>query len=1078
MKKITFFIVFTMLFFVAQSFGTVKQPTTVRLKAKQATPDSVKGAPIPKEIEESECIGINKEPAHSTLMAYGSLAEALKANRHASTFCQSLNGLWKFNWVTRPEYRPVDFYKPSFDVSKWKEIKVPSNWQILGYGTPYYKNMGYTFQKDFPRVMAEPTNKKYTSYVERNPVGSYRREFEVPKTWDGRRLFLTFDGVDAGFFLWINGEKVGYSVNSRNAAEFDVTKYVKAGKNTLAVEVYRYTTGSYLEDQDMFRLSGIFRNVTLWSTPNVHVRDFFLKTDLDAQYKNATVEVINKIKNFGDKTAVAQKISATLYDGTALVPGAKAEADVPALKPGEEVAITLKFPVKNPAKWTAETPKLYTTVLTLTQGTKTVETLSSRSGFRKVEIKGRLFLVNGTPIKLKGANRHENWPTVGHAITEEMMIRDLIMLKQGNCNHVRTCHYSDDPRWYELCDEWGIWLVAEANVECHGYSRRFDNEPLMRAAIIDRNVANTENFKNHPSVIIWSMGNENGGLGTNFIDAMNTIKVIDPTRPVHYQCFGTGKKNPADIDSEMYTGLEWLEKNATDTTLTKPFYLCEYAHAMFNSMGAIGEYNDLFDKYPNLMGGAIWEWEDQGIYNNRDPKHPIIAYGGGFGEVPNDHYFIHKGVVFSDRTPKPHYPEMKKAYQWIGITAEDLTNGMFKLKNKFQFINLDGYSATWTLSENGKDIATGKVVIPKMEPMAEKSVKIPYLSTKTKPGAEYFLRFSFTQNNDKLWAKKGFEVATAQFKIGNDIWTANNATTTNSLHSLLTLNQNDKEVSVKGIGFSIVLDKTSGTFTKLEQGATNLLNANGGPRLHLWRAPHQTDDMWAARDWDKNGLRTIKWTVLDLTATQSDPSSVRIAVKLKGEGLAGFTVNHDAVYTIKGDGTITAENNVSSSNPKLAIGRMGVRLILNKQLDRLTYFGRGPMENYADRKRGFDVSVYSSSVKDQQTPYEKPMDCGNHEDVRWAKVTSASGMGIHAISDQNLMQITALPYTDEELSLPEYKIDLPTSSATVLCLSHQTLGVGSNGCGPRPLPQYTVYAAPATFSYTLKLLPALLANKK
>jgi beta-galactosidase len=1078
MRKSTFFIVFTMLFFVAQSFGTNKKPGTLRLKTKQATPDSVKGAPIPKEIEDPECIGINKQPAHSTLMAYGSLAEALKANRHASSFCQSLNGLWKFNYVPRPEYRPVDFYKPSFDVSKWKEIKVPSNWQVLGYGTPYYKNAGYTFQKDFPRVMTEPTNKKYTSYVERNPVGSYRREFEVPKTWDGRRLFLTFDGVDAGFFLWINGEKVGYSVNSRNAAEFDVTKYVKPGKNTLAVEVYRYTTGSYLEDQDMFRLSGIFRNVTLWSTPNVHVRDFFVKTNLDAQYKNATVEVVNKIKNYSDKPAAAQKIAATLYDGTSQVSGAKAEADVPALKPGEEVAITLKFPVKNPAKWTAETPKLYTTVITLSQGANTVETLSSRSGFRNIEIKGRIFLVNGVPIKLKGANRHENWPTVGHAITEEMMIKDLVMLKQGNCNHVRTCHYSDDPRWYELCDEWGIWLVAEANVECHGYDRRFDNEPLMRDAIIDRNVANTENFKNHPSVIIWSLGNENGGVGKNFVDAMNAIKVIDPTRPVHYQRFGTGAKNPADMDSEMYTGIDRLEKYATDTTLTKPFYLCEYAHAMFNSMGAIGEYNDLFDKYPNLLGGAIWEWEDQGIYNMRDPKHPIIAYGGGFGEVPNDHYFIHKGVVFSDRTPKPHYPEMKKAYQWIGITAEDLTNGVFKLKNRFQFINLDGYSATWTLSENGKDIATGKIVLPTIAPMAEHLVKIPFLATKTKPGAEYFLRFSFTQNKNELWARKGFEVATAQFKIGNDVWTANNAVTANSLHTLLTLNQNDKEVTVKGIGFSIVLDKATGTFTKLEQGATNLLNANGGPRLHLWRAPHRNDDMWASRDWDKNGLRTIKWTVLDLTATQSDPSSVRIAVKLKGEGLAGFTVNHDVVYTIKGDGTITADNNVSSSNPQLAVGRMGVRLMLIKQLDRLSYFGRGPMENYADRKRGFDVGVYSSSVKDQQTPYEKPMDCGNHEDVRWAKVTSASGMGIHAISDKNLMQITALPYTDEELDLPEYKIDLPASSATVLCLSHQTLGVGSNGCGPRPLPQYTVYAAPTTFTYTLKLLPAQIANKK
>jgi len=1078
MRKQIFFMLFTLLLFAVQSYGGIVKGKTLHPGVKSITSDTIIGAPIPKEIEDPECLGINKEPYHATLMAYGSLAEALKADRHASSFCQNLNGLWKFNWVARPEFRPVDFYKPSYDVSKWKDIKVPSNWQVLGYGTPYYKNMGYTFQKDFPRVMTTPKDTRYTSTQERNPVGSYRREFEVPKTWNGRQLFLTFDGVDAGFFLWINGEKVGYSVNSRNAAEFDVTKYVKPGKNILAVEVYRYCTGSYLEDQDMFRLSGIFRNVTLWSTPNVHVRDFFVKTDLDAQYKDAVVEVVNKIKNYGDKPAAAQKISATLYNGAIPVAGSNAIADVPALKPGEEVVVTLKFPVKNPAKWSAETPKLYTTVIKLTKGANTVETLSSRSGFRKIEIKGRIFMVNGTPIKLKGANRHENWPTVGHAITEEMMIRDLVLLKQGNCNHVRTCHYSDDPRWYELCDEWGIWLVAEANVECHGYSGRFDNEPLMKEAIISRNVANVENFKNHPSVIIWSMGNENGGRGQNFIDAMAVIKKIDPTRYVHYQCFGIGEKNPSDMDSEMYTGVEKLEKVAQDNTYTKPFYLCEYAHAMFNSMGSIGEYNDLFDKYPTLLGGAIWEWEDQGIYNNRDPKHPIIAYGGGFGEFPNDHYFIHKGVVFSDRTPKPHYPEMKKAYQWIGITPEDLTKGIFKIRNKYQFIPLDGYSASWTLSENGKDVANGKIMLPKLLPMAEGIVKVAYGNIKQKAGAEYFIRFSFTQNKDELWAKKGFEVATAQFKIGEDFWTAYNVSANSAVKTPITLLQDAKEFTVKGNDFSIVFDKTSGTFTRIAQGNTNLLTNNGGPRLHLWRAPHQKDDMWAAPDWNKNGLKELKWTVSELTATQVDPSTVQINVKLKGDGKAGFFVNHDAVYTIKGDGSISADNKVSSSNPQLVVGRMGVRLMLDKQLDRLSYFGRGPMENYSDRKRGFDVGLYKSSVKDQQTPYEKPMDCGNHEDVRWAELAAASGIGLHAISDKNLMQFTVLPYTDEELELPEYKIDLPVCSATVLCISHQTLGVGSNGCGPRPLPKYIVYAAPTTFTYTLKLIPEVIVKKK
>jgi beta-galactosidase len=1068
MKRLTFFIQLTFIFLVTQSYGNIFKNNSLHEWLNHGYQDSVLSAPISTEIENPDCLGINKEPAHATLMAYGNLTEALKADRHASSFCRSLNGLWKFNWVPRPEQRPVDFYNPLFDVSKWKDIPVPSNWQVLGYGTPIYKGEGLTFQKDFPHVMTEPP-KTYTSYMERNPVGSYRREFEVPQVWAGRQLFLTFDGVDSGFFVWINGEKVGYSVNSRNAAEFNVTKYVKPGINTIAVEVYRYCTGSYLEDQDMWNLSGIFRNVTIWSTPSVHVRDFFVKTDLDSKYKNATVEIINKIKNYSDIQAGAQKISASLYDGNNPVSGSKAEADVPSLKPGEEVSIVLRFPVTNPDKWSAETPRLYTTVIALNEGTKNVETLSARTGFRKIEIRGRIFMVNGIPIKLKGVNRHEHWPEVGHAISEEMMIRDMELLKQGNCNHVRTSHYSDDPRWYELCDEYGIYLVAEANIECNDV--RFDNGPTMRAAIIDRNVANTENFKNHPSVIIWSLGNENGGIGKNFVDAMNVIKAIDPTRYVQYQRFGSGAKNPADMDSEMYTSFDNLEKAAKDSAYTKPFYLCEYAHAMFNSMGSLGEYNDLIDKYPALLGGAIWEWADQGIWNRRNPNHPIMAYGGDFGDVPNNKYFIHKGVVFSDRTLKPHYPEMKYAYQWIAITPEDISKGVYKIHNKYQFITLDSFNATWTLSENGKDIATGKIALPAVAPLGNYQVKIPYVITKPNPGSEYFLRFSFTLKRNELWARQGFEVAAAQFKIGNEVWNGINESTKPTVKNSLTLSQNQKEVSVSGNNFSVLLDKTSGTFTRIASGNTNLLTENGGPRLHLWRAPHCNDDRWAAEEWDRIGLTDLHWTATEVTAKQPDPFTVQIAVKLKGESKTGFEVLHNAIYTIRNDGTIMANNDISSNNPQLVVGRMGIRIQLDKQLDHLNYFGRGPMENYADRKQGSEVGLYTSAVKDQLTLYEKPMDCGNHEDVRWVKVTAADGMGLQAISDKNLMQITVLPYTDEELDKRDHYIDLPSSSATVLCISHKTLGVGSNGCGPKPLPQYIVYASPTTFTYTIKLIP-------
>ena len=1059
MKKFIFLGLFA--FFNVPGFGG---PTNHLQQNASAGTDSVVGAPIPPEIENPELLGINKEAAHATLMVYGNLQEAVKANRHASSWCRTLNGQWKFNYVRRPEFRPVDFYKPTFDVSKWKEITVPSNWQVLGYGTPYYRNLGYIFQKDFPHVMSEPP-KNFTAYEERNPVGSYRREFDVPQNWNGRRLFLTFDGVDAGFFLWINGEKVGYSVNSRNAAEFDITRYVKPGKNMLAVEVYRFTAGSFLEDQDMWRLSGIFRNVTMWSTPNTHVRDYFIKTDLDSKYKDATVDITAKIKNYGSVKGVAQKLVATLFNENTEVAGAKAEVSVPALNPGEEKTVTLKFPVSNPSKWTAETPKLYTTVLTLNEGNKASEILSSKTGFRKLEIKGRIFMVNGTPIKLKGVNRHEHWPEVGHAITEAQMIRDLEVIKQGNCNHVRTCHYSDDPRWYELCDEWGIWLVAEANVECHGYDRRFDEEPTMKAAIIDRNVANAENFKNHPSVIIWSLGNECGGIGSNFVAAEAAIKAIDPTRFVHYERFGIKKNNPADIDSRMYTSPKEVEKIANDTSYSKPFYLCEYAHAMFNSMGAIGEYNDLFDQYPSLLGGAIWEYQDQGLWNRRDPKHPILAFGGGFGEFPNDHYFIHKGTVFSDRSPKPHYPEMKKAYQWIGITVENAEKGLIKIKNRFQFINLDDYSALWSLSEDGKVISSGNLNLPQMAPGTEKTITFPGKITNPKPGAEYFVRISFIQKSDKLWAKKGFEVASEQYKVPLAI--AGNASV--ATKATVNLIQNGQEITVKGANFTVIFDKTLGTFTSIKKGVQNLLTSEGGPRLHLWRAPHKNDDMWADREWVKNGIKELKWSVTETSVNQINPESVQISVKLKGEGKNSFEVTHDAVYTITGDGEIAVSNQVNSNNPKLVVGRMGVRVLLNKQLNQITYLGRGPMENYSDRKRGFDVGLYSSSILKQLTPYEKPMDCGNHEDVRWAKIFQQNGAAIRVTADKELMQITALPYSDEEMERTEYKIDLPQISHTVLCISHKTLGVGSAGCGPKPLDQYLVYAGPASFSYTLKI---------
>ncbi|MGY4386488.1 beta-galactosidase [Pedobacter sp. UYP24] len=1021
-------------------------------------------ASVPIEIENPENIGINKELNHATLMPYGNLAEALKANRSASSLAISLNGSWKFNWVDWPQKRPVDFYKPSYDVSKWNDIKVPSSFQVMGYGTPDYSNFTLIFQSDFPRVMTTPKDKKYTTLHERNPVGSYRRDFDVPANWKGRQIFISFDGVDAGFFIWVNGKKVGYSVNSRNVAEFDLTKYVHPGKNMLAVEVYRFTSGSYLENQDMWRLSGIFRNVTLWSAPKEHIRDYAIKTTLDNQYKNAELKVSAKVKNYGNIAIPARQIEVTLYNGAVKVPGASVKKAVPALQPGQEVMVNTSFHVTNPEKWTAETPKLYTTVINIKDGAKTIETLSSRTGFREIQIKGRLFLVNGVPIKLKGVNRHENWPSDGHAVTEEEMIKDIVLIKQTNSNHVRTCHYSDDPRWYELCDQYGIYLVAEANVECHAQQNQFNEEPTIKAAIIERNVANVENFKNHPSVVIWSLGNENGRGGTNFKAALTAIKKIDD-RPTHYEGFGTGDgKNPADIDSQMYTNTGSLENAAKDSTLTKPFYLCEYAHAMFNSMGSVDIYNELFDKYPALLGGAIWEWQDQGLYNNRDPKHPIIAYGGGFGDYPNDKYFIHKGVVFSDRSPKPHFPELKHAYQWISIHAKDLKAQTVTVKNRYQFTNLNSFTARWELSEDGKVISSGPLAVGSIAPGQEENITIPYKVT-PKPGAEYFVRVSFHLSTDKLWASRGFEIAEQQFELGKIV----PAISSNTQGDNLALIESANEISINGTDFSIGFDKTKGTFTRLVEDGKNLLGTEGGPMLHLWRAPHQKDDMWAYKDWEKNGLKELSWVSSDVKGVRIAPNVIQINATLTGTGKENFVVHHKVMYTINGKGEIKSENSVDFSDPKLVLARIGVRMFLNKDLNEFDYLGRGPMENYSDRKSGFDVGHYASSVIKQMTGYEKPMEQGNHEDVRWANLKSANGLGLSVKQVDAVMQVAALPYSDEEMENVEYKIDLPKSKGTVLCIGHKTLGVGSNGCGPQPLEPYKVYAKATTFSYCIVL---------
>jgi beta-galactosidase len=490
---------------------------------------------------------------------------------------------------------------------------------------------------------------------------------------------------------------------------------------------------------------------------------------------------------------------------------------------------------------------------------------------------------------------------------------------------------------------------------------------------------------------------------------------------------------------------------------------------MFNSMGSLGDYNDVLDKYPALMGGAIWEWEDQGIWNRRDPKRQFIAFGGGFGDFPNDHYFIHKGVVFSDRSPKPHYPEMKHVYQWIGITADDLSAGTVKIRNKYAFINLDRFKGRWTLSEDGMVMDKGEIGTVSLAPGAEKSIVIGFKKFTPKPGAEYDLRISFTLNQNELWAKAGYEVAAEQLKLPVQIPAL---VASPADMAAVHLEGAGNAIMITGKGFFVVFDKTTGTISQLVRDGKKLLISGGGPRLNLWRAPHQIDDMWAYKDWHSSGLDSLQWSVTHIAATPISDHAVRVETTVKGAGKNNFSVIHSAIYTVYGDGSIAVGNAVLPQGRKIPLARMGVRLQLDKTFNQFTYLGRGPMENYSDRKRGSDFGLYSSTVREQMTPYAKPMECGNHENVRWAALTGKDLPTVMVQADESDLQVSALPYTDEVMTPVEYSVDLPESTGTVVNVASHTLGVGSNGCGPRPLEPYMLWSTPESFSYVIRLLPA------
>jgi len=649
--------------------------------------------------ENPRVTGINKEPAHATLVPYADAESAARCDRSASSFRRSLNGSWRFHVDPNPASAVQGFEQPAFDDSAWDDIPVPANWQLQGdiargqhrYDKPMYTNVQYPFPID--RLPGVP--------LDDNPTGHYRRAFTVPDEWAGRRLFLTFDGVDSAFYVWLNGQMLGFSKDSRLPAEFDITDFVQLGENLVALRIFRWSDGSYVEDQDFWRLSGIFRDVTLWSAPTLHIRDFAVVTELDDDYTNATLHLRAHVRNYTGVVAAGQ-VEAQLLDPSGQPLFDEPLAAIVSVEKDGETTVTLSAPISNPAKWSAEHPTLYTLLLSLHDETGAlVEVESCRVGFRSVEIRGGLLLVNGVRVLIKGVNRHEHDPETGHTVSEALMIEDIRLMKQHNINAVRTAHYPNHPRWYELCDEYGLYLMDEANIESHGVWDRLTKDPTWHDAFLDRVSRMVGRDKNHPSVIAWSLGNESG-YGPNHVACSDWVRANDPTRPVHYH---PAEDAPTiDILGPMYPSVQKIIDMAQVPGETRPIIMCEYAHAMGNSNGNLVEYWQAVDDYPRLQGGFIWDWVDQGLRRISEEGIEWWAYGGDFGDTPNDNNFCCNGLIQADRTPHPGLIEYKKVLEPVRVTPIDLAAGRFAVQNRYHFSDLSHLSVRWDVQVEGVQV--------------------------------------------------------------------------------------------------------------------------------------------------------------------------------------------------------------------------------------------------------------------------------------------------------------------------------------------------------------------------------------
>jgi beta-galactosidase len=1035
---------------------------------------------IGPELEDPEITGVNTLPPHVWAIPFPDIKSFSNQKPLESPWCKVLNGNWKFFWSRNPLERPVDFYKQDYNISSWKEIPVPSDWQMYGYDYPIYTNIQYPFHADPPMNVKdlnkpdmrdlqanENPSKANPPYIpkEFNPVGSYKYNFSVPSDWKGKRIVLHFDGVNSAAYYWLNGVKLGYSEDAKTPVEFDITDKLIAGDNTLAVEVYRWSDGSYLEDQDFFRLSGIERDVFIYATPKVHMYDYFVQTDLANNYTDADLSVSVDLNNYMPNLAAGSyTLDLRLEDknGKEVV----ASSQKVTISGKASTTVTFKETIKNPLKWTAETPDLYQLTLIL-KGGKETEVLGSKIGFREVEILNGRLCINGKPIYLKGVNRHEHDEKTGHVISEEGMLKDIELLRQYNVNAVRTCHYPNAPRWYELCDQYGIYLIDEANIESHGMgyepSKTLGNNPKWLKAHMDRTIRMVKRDKNHPSVIIWSLGNE-AGNGSNFYATYDWIKQFDKTRPVQYE--RAGLERNTDIFCPMYMKAAEMEDYARKYN-DRPLIQCEYAHSMGNSTGDFQDYWNVIEKYPMLQGGFIWDWVDQGIAQYDKNGNKYWAYGGDFGpkNVPSDNNFCNNGVISADRRPHPALYEVKKVYQNIKFRAVDLNAGQFEIRNGYIFTNLNNYDFTYRIEENGVPVKTGAINLQSVLPGEKQIVSVPY-DFDLKNGCEYFIVIQAAQKSASNMIPAGHIVAYEQFKLPFGTITPDIRTPEGTIELSNTANG----IILKGAGFSVTFDSL-GWLSGYILNGKQLLQAPLKP--NFWRAPIDNDygnNMPVRLKVWKTAADKVK--VVYIQSSMLTPSIAEVHALYEFPSVRG---TWEAKYRVFSDGRIEVSQYFNTPDRGLPeIPRIGMRMRLNKDFQNMQYFGRGPWENYTDRNTSALVSKYSGKVSDQFFLYVRPQENNYHTDVRWFSLTNDAGTGL-IISGKPVFCTSALnnpmeDYDDLDQKDQRHITDIVPQDFIEWCIDYRQMGVGGDDSwGARPLAKYMLY--PGEYSYEFTISP-------